>query len=305
MDQLPVREIECLLVLAEELHFGRTAGRLGYSQSRVSQLVAALERRIGAKLVERTSRRVELTRFGAEFVGEVGPAYQQLVGVVAQARDRAKRGGLSELRIGFQGTAYEEVTEALRRFKQHCRTSVVVTEIPFGSPFSAVLDGVVDCAVVQLPVRDERLTVGFSFPPQDRLLAVGAGHPFARREHVDVEELAAVDLISSTGDAPGYWSDAQVPPATPSGVEIRSTTSVSTLQEGLTLVAGSEHAMLLCRPFVERSRRGDVRYVPVSGLDASSQLGLIWRTDRTTAQLEYLARLLAEESARALVSATA
>ncbi|MER7011887.1 LysR family transcriptional regulator [Saccharopolyspora sp. NPDC000359] len=299
MDQLPAREIECLLVLAGELHFGRTAARLGCSQSRVSQLVAALERRIGAKLVERTSRRVELTRFGAEFVGEVGPAYQRLVGVVGQARERARRGGLAEVRIGFQGTAYEEVIEALRRFKLHCQTSVVVTEVPYGSPFSAVLDGVVDCAVVELPVRDERLTVGFSFPPQDRLLAVGAEHPFARRERVDIEELASVDLIASTGEAPGYWLAAQVPPATPAGSEIRSTAGVATLQEGLTLVAGSEHALLLCRPFVERSRRGDVRYVPVSGMEASSQLGLVWRTDRTTAQLEYLARLLAEESARA------
>ncbi|SEG88397.1 transcriptional regulator, LysR family [Saccharopolyspora kobensis] len=303
MEQLPAREIECLLVLAEELHFGRTARRLGYSQSRVSQLIAALERRIGTELVERTSRRVELSRFGAEFVSEVGPAYAQLVGVVGQARDRAKRGGLPELRIGFQGSAYEEVTEALRRFRVRYPISVVVQEIPLGSPFSAVLDGAVDCAVALLPVQDERLTVGFRFPPQDQYLAVGATHPYARREFLDVEELAAVDLISSAGDAPGYWTEAQVPPTTPSGTELRSTTSVSTLQEGLTLVAGSEHAMLLCRPFVERSSRRDVRCVPVTGLSGTSQLGLIWRTDRTTVQLQYLARLLAEESARAASTA--
>lgn len=305
MDQLPAREIECLLVLAEELHFGRTACRLGYSQSRVSQLVAALERRIGTKLVERTSRRVELSRFGAEFVAEVGPAYAQLLGVVGQARDRARRGGLPELRIGFQGSAYEDVTEALRRFRARYPISVVVHEVPLGSPFSAVLDGAVDCAVVLLPVQDERLTVGFRFPPQDQFLAVGATHPFARRDLLDVEELTAVDLIASTGDAPGYWTEARIPPETPSGAGLRSTTSVSTLQEGLTLVAGSEHAMLLCRPFVEHSSRRDVRFVPVSGLCGSSQLGLIWRTDRNTAQLEYLARLLAEESARVVAGSTA
>ncbi|MEU4805753.1 LysR family transcriptional regulator [Actinosynnema sp. NPDC023587] len=284
-----------MLVLSEELHFGRTAARLGYSQSRVSQLVAALERRVGARLVERTSRRVALTRFGTEFLTEVRPAYEQLVGVVAHAAERARRGGLREVRIGFQGSVYEQVTEALRRFRRQFPVSVVVTEIPLGSPFSVVLDGVVDCAVVQLPVRDDRLTVGFRFPAQDQLLAVATDHPFADRDALDVEELAAVDLLAPAGDAPGYWVDAQVPPSTPSGAALRSTTRVTTLEEGLALVAGSDHAMLVCRPFVERSNRRDVRHIPVAGLGGASQLGLIWRTDRTTPQLTALARLLDEE----------
>ena len=51
-------EIEVFLVLAEELHFGRTAERLRLPQPRVSRLVAALERRAGGALFERTSRRV-------------------------------------------------------------------------------------------------------------------------------------------------------------------------------------------------------------------------------------------------------
>ena len=53
-------EIEVFLVLAEELHFGRTAERLRLPQPRVSRLVAALERRAGGALFERTSRRAVL-----------------------------------------------------------------------------------------------------------------------------------------------------------------------------------------------------------------------------------------------------
>jgi len=44
-------EIEVFLVLAEELHFGRTAERLRMPQPRVSRLVAALERRVGGILI--------------------------------------------------------------------------------------------------------------------------------------------------------------------------------------------------------------------------------------------------------------
>ncbi|MDT0268543.1 LysR family transcriptional regulator [Streptomyces sp. DSM 44915] len=298
MNQVHVQEIECLLALAEELHFGRTATRLGCSQSRVSQLVAGLERRVGVRLVERTSRRVALTRFGAQFVDEVRPAYQTLSQVVGQARERARRGALRQLRVGFHGSVYEEIAEAFRQLRVRHEVTVALSEIPLGSPFSAVLDGRLDAAVVELPAREAALTVGYRFPPQDRLLAVAASHPLARAGRADVEELAGLDVLHPTGDAPDYWRVARVPAATPLGVPIRSTTGITTVQEGLALVATGEHAMLVCRPLAERTTRGDIRYLPVHGLDEPSQLGLIWRTDRTTPQLGALAGLLADEFAR-------
>ncbi|WP_066933508.1 LysR family transcriptional regulator [Streptomyces sp. NBRC 110611] len=300
MNQVHVQEVECLLALAEELHFGRTAVRLGCSQSRVSQLVAALERRVGVRLVERTSRRVELTRLGAQFVDEVRPAYESLIAVFAQARERAGRGALCQLRIGFHGSVYEEVTEAFRRLRTHHEVTMALSEIPLGSPFSAVLDSRLDAAVVELPVREAALTVGCRFPPQDRLLAVASSHPLAGADQVHVEALAGLDLLHPTGDAPDYWMVARVPRATPAGAPIRSTRGISSVQEGLALVAADDHhAMLVCRPLAERVIRSDVRYLLVEGLDAPSQMGLIWRTDRTTPQLAMLARLLHEEVGRA------
>ncbi|MFE6691646.1 hypothetical protein ACFVFQ_34880 [Streptomyces sp. NPDC057743] len=78
---------------------------------------AALERRVDVRLVKRTSRRVELARLGAQFVDEVRPTYESLLTVFSQARERAGRGTLCQLRIGFHGSIYEEVTEAFRRLR--------------------------------------------------------------------------------------------------------------------------------------------------------------------------------------------
>ncbi|APU13181.1 MULTISPECIES: LysR family transcriptional regulator [Actinoalloteichus] len=292
MNQVQVQQIECLLALAEELHFGRTAARLGCSQSRVSQLISALESRVGARLVERTSRRVALTRFGAQFVEEVGPAYAALDTVFSRARERARRGALCELRIGFHGSVYEEITVAFRRLRAQHEVTVLLSEIPLGSPFSDLLDGRLDAVVVELPVREPALTVGYRFPPQDQLLAVAASHPLAVGDEVHVEDLASLDVLYRRGDAPDYWLNARVPPATPAGMPIRSTTGIATIQEGLALVAGGDHAMLVCRPLAERTRREDVRYLPVDGLAEPSQLGLVWRTDRAAPQLTTLAGLL-------------
>lgn len=304
LNQVHVQQIECLLVLSEELHFGRTAERLGYSPSRASQLVSALECRVGARLVERTSRRVALTRFGAQFVEEVRPAYENLAATFQRARDRATRGALRELRIGFHGSVYEQVAEAFRLLRTEHGVTVALSEIPLGSPFSDVLAGRLDASLVELPVHESELTVGFRFPPQDRFLAVAAAHPLVRtarvrqgrvqEARVHVEELAGFDLLRPAGDAPGYWLAARVPPTTPAGVPIRSGTSVNTVQEGLALVAAGAHAMLACRPLAEGITRGDLRCLPVDGLAGSSQLGLVWRTDAAAPQLTALAELLAE-----------
>ncbi len=294
MNQVHVQQIECLLVLSEELHFGRTAARLGYSPSRASQLLSALERRVGVRLVERTSRRVSLTRFGAQFVEEVRPAYENLSTTFLRARDRAMRGALRELRLGFHGSVYEQVTEAFRLLRAEHEVTVTLSEIPLGSPFSAVLEGRLDAALVELPVHDPALTVGFRFPPQEQLLAVGTAHPLASREEVRVEELAEFDLLRPVGDAPDYWMAARVPPTTPSGRPIRSGTGINTIQEGLGLVAAGTHAMLVCRPMAQSISRADVRCLPISEWEEPSQLGLVRRTADTGPQLTALAGLLAE-----------
>src|SRR5438874_2574790 len=94
-------EIEVFLMLAEELHFGRTAERLRLPQPRVSRLVAALERRAGGALFERTSRRVRLTPLGQQLASQLRPAYAQLTAALDDARaDRRHLPAAGPLRTG-------------------------------------------------------------------------------------------------------------------------------------------------------------------------------------------------------------
>jgi DNA-binding transcriptional LysR family regulator len=70
-----LREIRTFLVLAEELHFGRTAERLRVTPSRVSQTIRTLERRVGGRLFDRTSRSVRLTPVGEQFCAAVAQPF--------------------------------------------------------------------------------------------------------------------------------------------------------------------------------------------------------------------------------------
>ena len=79
-----LRELRIFLVLADELHFGRTAERLSISQPGVSEAVRVLESRLGVKVFDRTSRRVRLTPAGEALRRSLVPALA--------AVDRARAG---------------------------------------------------------------------------------------------------------------------------------------------------------------------------------------------------------------------
>ncbi|MGW5862125.1 LysR family transcriptional regulator [Streptomyces sp. NPDC055239] len=283
---LEIRELECFIALADELHFGRAGERLYVSQSRVSQLLRDLERRIGTRLVERSSRRVRLTPAGMRFLAELRPAYETLSATVDAARESA-RGVTGRLRIGFQGTVDARLMGAITDFQERhpgCVTEIV--EVPFADPFGAVRHGDVDAAIVLLPVEEPDLVLGPLFSRQQQTVAVSVRHPFAGRAALHADELAGTPLISATAPAPAYWRAAQAP-----STSAAPTTAprVRTLQEGLTLVAAERGAMLLCRPTAEYHGRRDVTFVPVEGLP-DSVLGMVWRGDAETERVRAFAR---------------
>lgn len=290
---LEMRELEAFLVLAEELHFGRAGERLYVSQSRVSQLLRSLESRIGGRLVERTSRRAVLTPLGERFLLRLRPAYGQLADAVDDARSAA-RGVEGELRVGFLGSADDQVTAALGLFRaRHPRCETSLVELAMGDPFGPVRRGEVDTAIVLLPFAESDLVLGPRFCVQEAILAVSARHPFARRTALDAEELADCPLIAARAPAPAYWRDYHAPPRTPGGRPIPRGPQVGTLQEGLASAAAGLGGLLLCRPTAEFHGRKDIAFLPVAGLPGS-QLGLVRRPHTDTALLRAFESVVAD-----------
>src|SRR6185437_10152968 len=90
---MELRHITSFLVLADELHFGRSAARLHISQPSLSLQLQQLERRIGVRLVARTSHSVRLTPAGEAFRREVTPLLGQLDLAVEAARQAGQVAG--------------------------------------------------------------------------------------------------------------------------------------------------------------------------------------------------------------------
>lgn len=279
MSGLEIRELEAFLVLAEELHFGRAGERLYVSQSRVSQLLRSLEGRMGAPLVERTSRRVELTPLGEKFLAELRPAHDALRAAVDNTR-AIVRGIGGVLRIGFQGTIDDHLANAIAGFeKRNPDCAVELTEIPLADPFGSLRRREVDAVVVLLPMKEPDLVLGTVFSRQPQMLAVSSRHPFAGKEFITAEELGDGPLIGIHGTAPDYWRHAQAPATTPGGRRIPRGPTAGTLQEGMGLAAAGRGGMLVCRSTAAyQGRRNSVVFVPVTGLP-ESVLGVVWHAE--------------------------
>jgi DNA-binding transcriptional LysR family regulator len=213
-----LREVRVFLTLAEELHFGRTAERLQLTPSRISQSVRALEHKLGAQLVHRTSRRVQLTPLGERFLADVRPVYDQLAGVLERT-NVAGRSLEGTLRLGlFSGPAGSpHLVEIISAFEAlHPECTVEAVQVSWDDPFGPLRDNDVDLMATWLPLQQPDLVVGPTLSSQPRVLAVARDHPLAKRDSVDVEELADYTLPRFEG-WPKELHDAVVPFRTPSG----------------------------------------------------------------------------------------
>ncbi|MGA8136126.1 MULTISPECIES: LysR family transcriptional regulator [Pseudomonas] len=116
---MELRHLRYFIAVAEELHFGRAAEVLGISQPPLSQQIQALEQELGARLFDRTNRRVELSEAGRLFLQEARLVLAQ-VDKAADVARRAQLGELGELKIGFTSSApfNSTIPQAIFAFRQ-------------------------------------------------------------------------------------------------------------------------------------------------------------------------------------------
>lgn len=97
------------MAVAEELHFSRAAARVHLAQQALSREIKELEDELGAKLLERTTRKVALTPAGEVFLEGARAALAVLDDAASAAR-RAARGLAGTLRLGYVPGAALELT---------------------------------------------------------------------------------------------------------------------------------------------------------------------------------------------------
>jgi DNA-binding transcriptional LysR family regulator len=190
---LDVRRLRVLKEVAAKGSFSAAAESLAYTQSAVSQQIAALEREAGAKLVERSARGVRLTDAGRVLVGHTEAILARLADAEAELEALAGlRAGRLRL-MAFASAGATIMPEAIARFRER-HPGVEVTLEP-GEPDEAVVavkagdvDLALDISTTWSKQRDGLHRTHLLDDPM--YLVLPSGHAQAARRRVCLEDLA-------------------------------------------------------------------------------------------------------------------
>jgi len=189
MDELvETRELRYFVAVAEELHFGRAAERLGIAQPPLSRAIRQLEVRLGVQLLDRDRRGVELTDAGAVLLREARAALDAVAAATRRTR-RAAEGADRPLVLATKAGASHEL---LQRLLDAHAAPVEILLCEVGEQAGLLRDGRADVALMHRPVDD---LAGFDTEDlltEGQVAILPAAHPLAARDALTLTEVSHV-----------------------------------------------------------------------------------------------------------------
>ena len=300
MVDLPtIRQMECLVALADCRSFSRAAERLGISQPALSAQIRALEEQVGVRLVERRATGAELTPVGRESLAYAEAALQASR-AFASFSTRAQQRLTGRTRLGVSSTVGPYLLPGVvaRLHRSHPDLRLIVRESAPELLARELIDGEHDGVVVQLPLRAETVHVEELY--RERILVLlAADHALARTPFIAVEDLAGQRVLALDSRFQLGAQAAELCHAFDADLaEEYQGGSLDALRLMVGMGAGIAFAPeLYVRSVVHPG--GDVVARPVRGRAIHRLVGLAWRrsfTDRET--MEELAEVARETFAQ-------
>jgi LysR family transcriptional regulator for metE and metH len=184
-----VRDLRLVAAIADLGTLTRAGQQLHLSQSALSHQLADLEYRLGGALFERAGRRMIPTGLGDRLAARARATLRGLEDVETEIGSLAA-GHTAVLRIATECyTCFHWLPPVLREFRvKHPNVDVRIVPSATDRPVRALIAGTIDLCIVNLPVRDRRVTTTPLFS-DELVLVVSPDHPLADRESVDPSEL--------------------------------------------------------------------------------------------------------------------
>ena len=188
---IELRQLRAFVAVAEERHFGRAAERLHIAQPPLSQTIRRLEAELGAPLLYRTTRRVDLAPAGEVLLARAKPILAAVEAAEEDAR-RAARGEYGRLSIGFTGSATYSLLPSLATTLRAHLPGVELElhgEMLTPAQVAGLLDGTLDLGLLRPPVDEPDLSLApvrrepfvAVLPRAHRLAAADASHSRSSR----------------------------------------------------------------------------------------------------------------------------
>jgi DNA-binding transcriptional LysR family regulator len=286
-----LRHLRSFLNVASEGNITRAAQSLHLTQQAVSGHIQQLERAVGATLLVRTSRGVELTAAGSELACGGREVLAGLDALTERVR-RLARGQGGRLRLVCKPHAtYEfavEVAEASEAAVPGLEIELV-TVSTLSEELDLLTNGGADAAFLWVPTGDERLRYS-EVRTDRRMVALPSGHRLACRTGVTLADLADEPVILPEVDVSEDVTRHWLAEPRPDGRQARRGPKAQRVEDRLLLVARGRGVWLAPEPLSRYFPIPRVSWLPV--VDAApSRLALVWTA---RAQEPLMARLAAE-----------
>ena len=178
------------VVIAEELHFGRAAQRLGMAQPPLSRAIRQLERRLGVALLQRSSRAVTLTEAGSVLLREGRAALDAIEAADRRTRRAGQAGLVLVTKAGASGELLAKLLDAYAAEPGAVRVDVQLCGV--GEQERQLRDGRADVALLHLPFDS---TTGFDteeLSTEGQVAVLPAGHPLTTRTRLRLADINAL-----------------------------------------------------------------------------------------------------------------
>lgn len=274
---METRHLRFFCVLAEELHFTRSAFLLNISQSALSHQIKQLEDELGTRLVERTNRRVRLTEAGEVFLVRATRIIEQLDQAAREA-SRVGQGDAGSLVIGVVSTAVSSyLPEILRGFRRESpNIKIDIREMEPGEQVDALHKETIDIGLLFLSIQDQTFESGL-ISRERLILALPTGHPAASRDQVCLRDLAQETfLIPRQQSVPGFH-ELVLNALQNGGVSKPQLQPIRQLNTAVFLVSGQLGVALVPESFREHLRIRGCIYRDLAGPQMHADLIGLWR----------------------------
>ncbi|WP_030934707.1 LysR family transcriptional regulator [Streptomyces sp. NRRL B-24720] len=277
--ELPLPQLHAFTVLAEELHFGHAAARLGIAQPPLSQQIRRLEDKVGHALFTREPGRVTLTPAGRELLPAARRALTDLADGLSAAR-AVGSGRAGRLRIGFAASlALTVLPGMLRTFRdRHPDVHLDIHEMTTVPQVAALHDNTIDIGLLREPSAGETELALKTVLTEPFVAVLPAAHPLAAQRAVRLGQLADSPFVLLPREVGPQLHDRITGLCTAAGFTPRVTQRAVEWQTVCALVE-TGLGVSLAPASIRRIRLKGVAFRRIDPDDARTRVAVAWRKD--------------------------
>ncbi|MBT0956643.1 LysR family transcriptional regulator [Alphaproteobacteria bacterium KMM 3653] len=288
-DGIDLRRLRYFVCLADELHFGRAAERLGIAQAPLSQQIKLLEERLGVKLFNRTTRRTQLTAAGETLLRHSEDLLEGLDRAVAHTRATAGE-STGRIVVGGVHLAMSHIIPPIIAEFRKTYPAVVVEAIPIGTSqqLRRMADGEVDVAFIR-PSETAAFMQMETLSSEGFVAVLPKGHPLTAKEELTLRDFDGEWMVGYAPVLGAYYSNIVLSELHRAGISPRivmkctHTTAIATqVASGLGVAIVPSWITTVQSPFLE--------YRAVPELPKAVDMAVAWPTRETSLEvLEFVA----------------